>query len=609
MANQMIALGVRGPQLPDLGRAMSQYGAMMNTMAQQRASQRQAEAFLAQQQRLEQEIAFAQQQRGEQARAAGQTFDVAEMNRLRNLGVAVMGAADQEAAYQSWLGEVEKADPRSAAMFRQASPNFNPNFMTNVLMEAEQYINKTVPTPSAEIIYGQGGEAFEGRVGGTGAPTASPVTVVPRAASAPAASGQPAQQPMSFEEAFSNLRSDALTPAQAAPILGNAARTGVINQSDVDRLRSSLPPEGRPQVDEFIRQRGIEVNPINFVPGSSGQQPVAPLTMETAPQIIQNAVQNRTIDESHLQQLRQMVGPENEQALAQWMQQNGVRIQPAGQPTMRSAVYRPGQDAAPQMTQVQQAVNAPGTQFRGRDPMQSPAPGSAIVPLPRVRGESEAETAGSEGVRVTTQPRITRGVQRAERLERLLGDLPRARGETQTLVDNLTDRIDRIDEFLRSPNRRSIIGAIEGRIPRSLQSESRTDAQAMWDFITSNSVLDKLISDRQATETGASPQGLVSDRDLGVAATAANQLRQTGSEAAQERELQRLRSVLYRTRETALRSFNDTYAEVFSERPELRVNAPPVAPRYVARPQTQPRQQSQPRTRGGATVSNWPGGR
>lgn len=578
MANQMIALGVRGPQLPDLGRAMSQYGAMMNTMAQQRAAERQAAAFQAQQARTAQEMAFAQEQRGEQARAAGQTFDVAEMARLRDLGVAVMGAADREAAYQSWLGEVEKADPRSAAMFRQASPNFNPDFMTNVLMEAEQYINKTIPTPSAELVYGTGGEAFEARVGGTGVPTAREVTVVPRE-SAPAA-------PTTVEEAF------------APPVAAQATRGAQTGPQD--SMDQGVNPASIPMGNPLQR-------PINFVPGSSGQQPVAPLTMETAPQIIQNAVQNRNIDESHLQQLRQMVGPENEQALAQWMQQNGVRIQPAGQPTMRTAEYRPGQGAAPQMTQVQQTVNAPGTQFRGRDPMQSPMPGSAIVPLPRVRDESAAQTAGSEGVRVTMQPQITRGVQRAERLERLLGDLPRARGETQTLVNNLTNRINRIDQFLRSPYRRSIMGAIEGRLGGF--TETRADELADWNYITNNAILDKLIADRQSTETGASPQGLVSDRDILIAAQAASALSRSGSEAEQERELQEVRNQLYDLRENALRTFNDTYAEVFSERPELRVNARPVSPRYVARPQTQPRQQSQPRTRGGATVSNWPGGR
>ena len=42
MANQAIALGVRGPQVPDLARVNQQYGQIMNMMAQQRAAERQA---------------------------------------------------------------------------------------------------------------------------------------------------------------------------------------------------------------------------------------------------------------------------------------------------------------------------------------------------------------------------------------------------------------------------------------------------------------------------------------------------------------------------------------------------------------------------------------
>lgn len=604
MANQMIALGVRGPQLPDLGRAMSQYGAMMNTMAQQRASQRQAE-------QAAQTMDIARRQ---EARAV-EAHEIEQAGKQIEYYTTLAGQTMNRAGYERLLARLDTDAPEIADQFRTNLPpeNFDRNALLQMVGSIGDNFRARFGPLETQVVQADDGTFMVARTGGVQEPG---VFELPEyalrpsgaATAPPAASGQPAQQPMSFEEAFSNLRSDALTPEQAAPILGNAARTGVINQSDVDRLRSSLPPEGRPQVDEFIRQRGITVNPINFVPGSSGQQPVAPLTMETAPQIIQNAVQNRTIDESHLQQLRQMVGPENEQALAQWMQQNGVRIQPAGQPTMRTAEYRPGQGAAPQMTQVQSMDNyvPTGRAARGRDMRVGQVPGSAVVPLPRVQGESAAQTAGSENVRVTTQPQITRGVQRAERLERLLGDLPRARGETQVLVDNLADRIDRIDQFLRSPYRRSIMGAIEGRLGGF--TEARADELADWNYITNNAILDKLIADRQSTETGASPQGLVSDRDILIAAQAASALSRSGSEPEQERELRRLRDVLYRTRENALRTFNDTYAEVFRERPELRVHARPVPPIYRAQPPET--QQPEPRkTSRGARVFGVRGGR
>jgi hypothetical protein len=43
MANQMIALQSRNPQLPDPSRGAAQYANMMNMASQQRASQLQAE--------------------------------------------------------------------------------------------------------------------------------------------------------------------------------------------------------------------------------------------------------------------------------------------------------------------------------------------------------------------------------------------------------------------------------------------------------------------------------------------------------------------------------------------------------------------------------------
>lgn len=378
MANQMIALGVRGPQTPDLGAAMSQQANMMANMAVARERQGVAQRAAAFRELVGSEgfdpsnpahirAASALDPAGsadiaqayDRRRAAGQTFDVAEMGRLRNLGTSVV----DNQTYQAWLGEVERSDPRSAAMFRQASPEYNPDFMNRLMMEAEQFINKSIPTPNASVQYTPGGDAYAVNIGGMRPPTAEEVTVVPPRAEPPVG--------MAPTPAPQQLMPNAGVDARAT----RGAQTG-----PQDLLDQGVNPASIPSGNPLQR-------PISMTTGGQGPQP---LTMESAPQIIQNAVQNRTIDESHLQQLRQMVGPENEQALAQWMQQNGVRIQPAGQPTMRSAVYRPGQDAAPQMTQVQQTVNAPGTQFRGRDPTIGQYPGSALVPIPRVREEAEA---------------------------------------------------------------------------------------------------------------------------------------------------------------------------------------------------------------------------
>ena len=294
------------------------------------------------------------------------------------------------------------------------------------------------------------------------------------------------------------------------------------------------------------------------------------------------------ISQSNLQLMREMAGPDNDAQLAQILKANNIQIVPDNQPQMRSAVYRPGEDAAPQMqlAQSMEDYRPTGRPARGKPPMQSPAPGIYNVPTPTISEVEAAQTAGREGVRVQTQPTITAKEERIRRVEKLRGDLPRARSDTQALVANLDERIKAIDEFLRSPYRNSIVGAIEGRIPRMLQTPARADAQALYDSIKDNTTLSELLAGRAQTETGASPLGIVSDRDVDMVARAATRLTQTGTERAQEVEMQRLRDLMYRTRQRAIETYNSTYREVLPETPELRLRVPSVAPKYESKPKT-----------------------
>lgn len=544
MPNQMIALSGRPASIPSPASMTQRYMGMMNAVAQQRAAERQAAAFQMQQARTTQEMDFAAQQRAEQARAAELQNEVGQVAYFRELSMPVR----DDATYQMWLGQVAERNPQWAAMIRQASPTYDPSFMTQLRADAEQFVNKTIATPTAEVVFAPGGEAFEARIGGTGAPTAREVTVVPPEGAPVSARSAPTN----VENAFSDPRPP--VNARAA----NGANTGPQDLLDQGVNPASIPMGSPLQ------------SPINFVPGSSGQQPTAPLTMESAPQIIQAAVQNRTIDESHLQQLRQMVGPENEQALAQWMQQNGVRITPAGQPAMRSAVYRPGQDAAPQMTQVQQAVNAPGTQFRGRDPLQSPSqvPSSAGA----VTG---ANTAASEGVRVQTQPRIVAGEERARRIETLRAEAPRAQSDVDAFLSNTNSRIAAIDRMLNTRSYESIVGSLEGWIPRGLGGERRNNAIRNFELITNTDVLQDILASRAQTETGGSPVGNVSNADLQFYIRGANALERTGSEAEFRRELINMRQSLVRGAERARRTYDNTFRDLGDEMTAFRLSTPP----------------------------------
>lgn len=415
MANQMIALGVRGPQLPNLAGAAAQYGNMMANMAVMKEKQADIQRANAFRQLVSdpgfdpanpEHIKAAASLNPEGAEQIARSFDarrksqqdytMVEVKRLRDIGAAV----GDEAGYQDWLARVEKVSPGDAAAFRQFSPNFDPAKMSRIIMEADQYINKTIATPTASVQVSPTGTLQAVTVGGIGEPSAKeipeyryvPDQPTPAAGAAPAAAGQAAP-------------AGGLTPEQAAPILRGASETQTISPEDADRVRRSMGPNGQAQFNQWMRSNNIQITPMSFGGEGMGAGAIQPLTMETAPQIIQTAVQNGVIDQSHVEQLRQMVGPENDQALANWMRQNNVRIQPTGAPSMRTAVYRqPAVDYFAPLTDdggmpfggpaaaLRQNIGyePTGRAAQAKPPLQSPLPGSAIVPLPRVRAEAEA---------------------------------------------------------------------------------------------------------------------------------------------------------------------------------------------------------------------------
>lgn len=346
MANQAIALQARAPQTDFMGRAIQQNAQMMNMMSQQRAAERQA-AQAAQ----AMEIARAAEGRAVtkaelDARKANQEFLVTEIVRLRNRGVAV----GDDAGYQMWLSQVEKVSPEDAAAYRQYSPTYDPDKMKNIIMEADKFIDKTIATPVASFQIGGDLKTYSATVGGT-QPGVTPLMVrgAPDAAAVDAPSAPPA-----------------VGGANARPTQGTATAPADLRAQGVDPR--SIPSG----------------NPLRPISMTDGAQP--DLTA-----VVQDMMQSGKISQANLQLMRDAAGPDKDAQLAQILKANNIQIVPDAQPQMRSAVFRPGEDAAPQM-QLAQATNAPGTQFRvAKDPMQSPTPGSAQVPLPRVRAEAEAK--------------------------------------------------------------------------------------------------------------------------------------------------------------------------------------------------------------------------
>jgi hypothetical protein len=554
---------------------------MMNMASQQRASQLQSE-------RIRQEMEFARAKEGREvdmqaANMREKDLDIEdkEMLRLYKIGAALLETEDpnaREAGYQNLLGMIDKTSPQLGATMRQVAGTFSAPVLEAVMMETEQYFNKKYPNAQATLEYTAKGQKDEQ---GNLIPEDTPVQVT------------------TGRNASTKVIRSTPNAASPAPVAAPRTPTGSVPTGEFGATLVT-PDSARPLTpyqQDHIRQMqeglGMTNTPASFSAGASAGQ----MTPQRAQQVVDTAVKTGMMAQADFDQLMALAPEQNRQPFMEMIRANNIKLQPGGmgqQPQfadMRGPAPQSqtaGLRGAPPMDQTLAQYIA----VKRKEPNVGAYPGSALV-APQVLGNQKAaETAGSENVKVGTEPRIVAGTERAKRLEKLRGEMPVAKAETQTLVNSLTGRINAIDEYLRSGSRNSIIGTVEGRIPRFFQSETRADAQGLYDYITSNTVLQKLIDDRGQTETGGSPQGVVSDADLKIAAQASTKLTQTGSERKQEIEMQRLRDELYRTREQAIQKYNNVYREVMKEAPELRLKVRTVAPKYKSAPQTPTRAKS-----------------
>jgi hypothetical protein len=494
MANQAIALQSRAPQGNFLAPAIQQGAQFINMMSQQRAAERQAAA---QQQQLEiARAAEGRAARGEDitTRKANQEYTVAEVSRLRNR----LPKVGSEAGWQMWLSEVEKVDPNEAAQLREFSPNYDPQKIPLVAMAADEYINKTIATPMASLQIGADNKAFSAVVGGTN-PSVTPLTVAP----APSAtvSGVPA-------------RAAPATPAPPAPAAGGMFQ------------------------------------PISATGGQ--QQGENPATVALAAALTK-AQGTKSIDAGTVEQIKTMIQPE---LVDRFIQVNGIQVSPGG--GMRSAVYRPGEDAAPQMQMVQ-AFNRPGSQFQvAKDPTQSPAasaPGIYRVPTPQIAGAAAAEEGGKQGVRVTTEPVIAGGKKKAELQAEKEIAFPDAQGQFETALATIDNRLADIKRFREHPARDRVIGPLDAFTPNFGRARG---AQAIYDALVATATLDELQQMRKASPTGGA-LGNVSDADIRILRQSIGALGQDQPEEDFNESLGIFETRLKQTRDQLIRRYRENY--------------------------------------------------
>lgn len=149
MANQMIALGVKGPQTPNLMAAMQQYGGMMNQIAQQKAAARQAEQAQA-------EMAAAQRKEQRDIKAADIDLAGKQIDYHYRRATAVRNAQ----GYAAWLAGVEQDSPEFAEFFRTNLPpeQFDPAALIQMVAGVKDNFDARFPRATSEAIIGEGGD-------------------------------------------------------------------------------------------------------------------------------------------------------------------------------------------------------------------------------------------------------------------------------------------------------------------------------------------------------------------------------------------------------------------------------------------------------------------
>ena len=558
MPNQMIALQARNPQLPDPARITAQYANMMNTAAQQRASQLQGE-------RLRQEMDYA---RAGEERAAQTHTSAQKKAELEYVGLV----ADQFSRDVAKLkeGDIAGAEALRANIVREIpawgnyirpASEWTTEYRTQLMLKGKEIADKTIPDVVASKEYAaagardaQGNPIPEGtvidtRTGGfTGAAGSTPLKARSDAPPAPRATptASPAAEPANPFAPGYQPNSAAANPNSLGLVIDSALETGVMSKSDYDKLLSITPPESRAKIAAWVQQNNVQImsdmsgvtdNQMRGEPAADFQ--TTPMAYDGQTPQSQFAVMRGEPMQSQTAGLRG--APPMEQTLAQYI------------PVMK------------------------------RDPNVAPTP--SPVPAGVIGAQEGARTSASKAVELEMAPKIAAATKNAERAIEKRSEALVAKNETKTLIQSIDKYIEEIDALLRSADRRFIVGRIEGNLHYlgSLgQNERQAELQAMFDRVKNADTLGSLVAMKQASPSGGSPVGNASNQDVQLVAKGANSLTQTGGVPKFDADLKKLRRDAYRTRQNAIEFYNDRYGDLSAEDPKFKLTVRPIADRYIS---------------------------
>jgi len=380
MANQMIALQARNPQLPDPARQTAQMANMLNMVSQQRAAQRQAE-----QAQQAMAIEAAKEERAKAlhgpALTKAQQDNIIQALEIFREGVADVAENDL-AAKEAVRADLVARVPGWDKVLPPAT-SWDRNTRYGLMLKAEKEIDKTVATPVASLELSQSGMPRSVTVGGLN-PEQRPVYDAPETPVAPRATPTAPQ-------------------AAAAPAsVGDYGEARFVPDSAVP-----LTPYQQDHIRQMQSELGMQNTPASFAGGAGAAQ----MTPDVMSRIVDSAFQTGVMAQVDFDQLLASQPPQNKQALVDSFRRANITLQadapsladsamsanPVQTPQSQFAVYRgepmqsqtAGLRGAPPMEQTL-AQTRTSTPLQMRNPNQPIAPGSSVVPIPRLEAEARA---------------------------------------------------------------------------------------------------------------------------------------------------------------------------------------------------------------------------
>lgn len=525
MANQMIALQARGPQLPDMGAATSRYANLMANTAIARERQNSVERSNAFRQLVSsdqfdpsnpQHIKAAQALDPEGAGKIAATYDKRQQDKQKYVGdfynnsISVLANVRDPQDLQLRADALVRNFPEFRADVEKTVEDLNNSpdgfeaarnralFRTQSAAEQMGYI---YPKAKAEVTYGLKGEMQETRTGGL-----------------------PGQGQGVFP-----LQSFDMAPPPAP-------RTGTVELSDQVTVEPS--GAGGPLEPALASGNTLAVDLRNAaarVRNEGDYQDWLSLLNSVDPQL--GAEIRQFAPRLDTQKMRSIMNSLNE--------------------TLGGAS---GGVGGPDIPMVAGARGGPyvatGRQAYGKDPMQSPAPGTNIQTLPRITNENAAEERGKQGVRVVTEPVIAGGSKAAELRAQRDNEYPEAKGRFEANLARVDDMIEMAKTLRKHPAYRRIIGPIDAYTPNL--TGGAMAAQQIYNSLTAKGTTEELQAMRQASPTGGAV-GNVSDADIKLLKDAFGALGQGQDEGDFDTSLTSLVNKAMQTRQRMINQYRDTY--------------------------------------------------